>query len=76
MSLDKNGLKQNLKEVYENTREATGSDSDAFNAFLDAICDAFEKFVKSGKGRYLGGLQAGPYSVTAMSADQTITEII
>jgi hypothetical protein len=66
MSLNTAQLKEDLKVVYTATYESAGSRDAALEAFLDALCDKLEVYVKTATVNYIEGLTAGPYPVTGV----------
>lgn len=59
MSLNTAQLKSDLMKVYTDTYETTGNRDEALEAFIGAMCDKLETYVKSAQIIYDNGLTAG-----------------
>lgn len=63
MSLDKAGLKVNLKTMYDATKVAAADGPTAEQNFINSLADAIETYVKSAQVNYTSGLIAGSNTV-------------
>lgn len=74
MALNKNGLKVNLRALYNDTLDNKGlSPEGAKEAFINGLANAIETFIKTATVNYITGLTSASGGVVTGTFNHTIS---